>query len=51
MTDWERKDYIKFMYNPENAGNCDNCPENNDMGGNGRLPCGQYNCWVCCHSD
>ena len=42
-------EYCKFMYNPDNEMNCGNCPENKDMDGNGRLPCGQYNCWVTCH--
>lgn len=49
MTEQERKAYVNFMYNPDNAGDCDSCPENRDMGGNGQLPCGQYNCWVDCH--
>lgn len=49
--DPERKhrEYMKFMYNPENEGHCDECPENRDMQGNGQLPCGQYRCWVICH--
>ena len=41
--------YKKFMYDPSNEGNCEECPENRDMGDNGRLPCGQYRCWVTCH--
>ena len=42
-------EYRRFMYNPENEGHCERCPENKDMGGNGQLPCGQYRCWVTCH--
>lgn len=41
--------YKRFMYNPSNEGNCEECPENRDMGDNGRLPCGQYRCWVTSH--
>ena len=44
------EDYKKFMYNPENSHNCENCPENNNCSSwGGNLPCGQQNCWVDCH--
>lgn len=46
------KDYLEFMFNPENEFNCDSCPENRDHDGNGfdtRYPCDQQNCWVTCH--
>lgn len=46
----KREEYIKFMYNEENSHNCENCPENNDFDDwQGRLPCGQWHCWVDCH--
>ena len=38
--------YKKFMYNEENAFNCDSCPENHTGEYRG---CGQQNCWVCVH--
>lgn len=41
--------YKEFMCNSKNAGDCDHCPANNDMGGNGQCPCGQYRCWVDAH--
>lgn len=52
MTTEERKKYIKFMYNPVNAGHCAECPAN--MGfqrGSAYIagPCGQQNCWVDVH--
>ena len=44
-------EYITWMCNPDNAYNCDACPERsihcNDCG----LPCGQQNCWVILHTD
>ena len=46
----EEREYIKFMYNPKNSHNCDECPENiNSDSWQGKLPCGQQNCWVDCH--
>ena len=43
-------EYKNFMCNPDNRMNCDKCPKNRDMSDwQGRLPCGQYNCWVDCH--
>ncbi|MFR2774830.1 MAG: hypothetical protein ACLTBR_03255 [Anaerostipes sp.] len=44
------KDFVKFVYNPENVENCSECPANegcDSWGGN--LPCGQQNCWVTVH--
>ena len=46
------KDYCAFMYNPENIGNCAECPENRDfVQGSGYIcgPCGQQNCYVDVH--
>ena len=46
----EEREYIKFMYNPSNSHNCYECPENiNSDSWQGKLPCGQQNCWVDCH--
>ena len=44
-----KEELCEFLYTPENEGQCDECPENRDMAGNGQLPCGQYHCWVTCH--
>lgn len=49
-TDQQREAYEHFMFNPNNAYNCNECPER----GNGNectLPCGQQNCWVVCHCE
>lgn len=46
----EEREYIKFMCNPKNSHNCDSCPENkNSDSWQGKLLCGQQNCWVDCH--
>ena len=50
MTDQEVKAYQDFMWNPVNAYACEKCPENKNDGWN-KLPCGQQNCWVVCHTD
>lgn len=43
-------EYVDFMYNPDNAFRCEDCPENRDFDNwQGTLPCGQQNCWVECH--
>lgn len=45
---------IEFMKNPENAFACDLCPENKndpDYRAGGRLPCGQWQCWVVLKSE
>jgi hypothetical protein len=45
-------DYADFMYNPANIFHCEGCPENIDSDSwEGKLPCGQQNCWVECHCD
>lgn len=45
-----REKYIDFMYNPENIGHCDKCPENRGFSDwQGCLPCGQQHCWVRVH--
>lgn len=49
MTSKERTAYIRFMFNRDNAGNCEECPANIDLAGNGRYACGQYRCWVDVH--
>lgn len=48
----ERMQYITFMYNPDNAGNCAECPMNAGIQRGGAYiagPCGQQNCWVDVH--
>lgn len=40
-------EHFEFMYNPDNIGNCANCP--NNIGHDGENPCGQSKCWVECH--
>ena len=40
-------EYEAFMSEPGNRLNCERCPKNDDM--DGRLPCGQQNCWVDIH--
>lgn len=43
-------EYCKWMYNMENEYNCSECPENKGYDDwEGKLPCGQQNCWVTCH--
>lgn len=45
-----KEEYINFMYNPDNRFNCSECPENHNFDDHeGKLPCGQQNCWVDCH--
>ena len=41
-------EYRRWMQNPENSHNCENCPENSGYDG---LPCGQQNCWVDLHCE
>lgn len=41
-----------WFCNPDNAGNCEDCPENagfSEWPGH-RLPCGQFHCWVDIHT-
>lgn len=53
MTEKEKKEINKineFLYNPENIGNCSECPMNEDFDSwEGKKPCGQQNCWVLIH--
>ena len=42
-------EYADFMDEPGNRLNCENCPANDGM--DGRLPCGQQNCWVDIHCE
>ena len=50
MTEQERKNYVDFMCNIENAHKCDRCPENHNFNSyNAENPCGQQNCWVVVH--
>ena len=46
------KEYQDFMRNPKNKYNCHECPENRKLGilFPERLPCGQNNCCVVCHT-
>ena len=44
----EVEEYKKFMYNPENSRNCENCPHKDDFPEK-ELPCGHQKCWVDCH--
>ena len=49
-TEKEIEEYISFMYNPENVGKCDACPENKGYDDwQDRKPCGQWDCWVAVH--
>ena len=44
------EEYKKFMNDPNNSHNCAACPENREFSDwEGKLPCGQQNCWVDCH--
>lgn len=46
----EVKEYLEFMYNPDNARNCEECPESRKYDDfQHRLPCGQWHCWVELH--
>lgn len=52
MNEKERKDYFEFMFNMDNEYKCDHCPENREFDNwEGKLPCGQQNCWVTCHCE
>ena len=44
------KEYLDFMFDPENEFKCSKCPENRDADNwDAKYPCGQQNCWVTCH--
>lgn len=48
--DEQEQSYIRWMYDPDNEGRCESCPENHGFDSwGGNLPCGQQNCWVTCH--
>jgi len=50
MTEQERKAYVEFMFSEENIRNCKECSENSGHDSwEGKLPCGQQNCWVRLH--
>lgn len=45
-----RRAYLRFMYRPQNSGQCESCPEAGRLEvGRDQLPCGQYHCWVDAH--
>lgn len=50
MTESERAEYNasirKWVADPENSGNCEECPYNEHSNGQGQYPCGQFHCWV-----
>ena len=51
MSNGEHKSYIGFMLDPTNSHKCGECPENiGESAYQDRLPCGQWNCWVDCHT-
>lgn len=51
MKNEELKNYRKFMSDPKNSHNCENCPENRSFSDwQRRLPCGQQVCWVDSHT-
>ena len=44
------REIISWMCNPENSGNCAECPYNEGFSDwQNRKPCGQFRCWVDCH--
>ena len=46
------EEYMNFMTNPDNSHKCEGCSENiNADNWQGRLPCGQWRCWVDCHTE
>lgn len=47
-----KEEYLKFMYNEKNIMNCSECPSNEGFSNwDGKLPCGQQNCWVRIHCE
>jgi len=46
-----KKELLSFLGNKENELNCNSCPynTNQDDWPGGRLPCGQFQCWVDIH--
>lgn len=51
MTKTEAKELVKWLCNPENIGNCEECPYNEGFSSwtENLLPCGQFHCWVALH--
>ena len=46
-------DIIRFLYNADNIGNCEECPYNDGHERGAAYivgPCGQQNCWVSVHN-
>ena len=42
----------EFLYNKDNVCNCNECPYNEGFDNwEGKLPCGQQNCWVTVHTE
>ena len=35
-----------FVFNPDNVGNCSECPYNSGDFPQAERPCGQQNCWI-----
>ena len=44
-------EYVRWMCNPDNLYNCEDCPENHGFSRwpETRKPCGQFHCWVAIH--
>lgn len=42
----EVKRIRSFVFNPDNVGNCSECPYNSGNSLQADRPCGQQNCWV-----
>lgn len=44
-------EYVRWMCNPDNLYNCEECPENHGFSRwpETRKPCGQFRCWVAIH--
>lgn len=50
--EFTRNEYLEFLYNEKNIGQCDICPEySGDNGWCGNLPCGQQHCFVRLHCE
>lgn len=51
MTESEKTEFNnairRWLADPENSGNCEECPYNEHSNGwQGQYPCGQFHCWV-----
>lgn len=50
--DMTTQEIIKWTCNPENSGNCAECPYNEGFSNwQDRKPCGQWRCWVDLHTE